>query len=521
MYPGVHAKTQPDKIAAILPSTGETLTFGALDARSNQLARVLRAAGLEAGDHVAVFMDNRLAFFETTWACLRAGLYITPINRYLSAPEAAHIVEDCDATALIAAASLEQAAELGERAPRCTLKLAVGGKIDGFNDYAAALSRHSTEKLPDESLGALMFYSSGTTGKPKGVLRARPAQDVTLGNPNLAQIGSSYGFSNSTIYLSPAPLYHAAVLGGANAALQYGGTIIVMEKFDAETALRHIETYKVTHSQWVPAMFVRMLKLASELRTKYDLSSQTCAIHAAAPCPVDVKQQMIGWFGPIVLEYYSSTEGAGFAMISSAEWMTHQGSVGKSRGRPFHVCDDDGRELPPGTPGNIYGEMQPGVQFEYHKDPKKTAAVRHPLHEDWVTTGDIGYLDDEGYLFLTDRQAFMIISGGVNIYPQQIEDVLALHPKLADAAVIGVPNQEMGEEVKAVVELAPGVEPSEELAEEIKDYIRARLGRLLVPRTVDFTAQLPRLPTGKLYKKALRDRYWQQGSATTSLAARS
>lgn len=520
MYPGVHTKTQPDKIAALLPATGETLTYRELDDRSNQLARVFRAAGLRPGRHVAVFMDNRLTYFEITWACLRAGLYITPVNRYLSPAEAAYIVDDCDASALIATSSLEQSAELGTLSPRCTLKLAVGGPIEGFSDYESALTGQPPAKIPDESLGALMFYSSGTTGKPKGILRARPTQDVTLGSPNLAFTGGTYGFSESTIYLSPAPLYHAAPLGSANAALQYGGTVIVMEKFDAETALQYIEKYKVTHSQWVPAMFVRLLKLDPAIRAKYDLSSQSCAIHAAAPCPVDVKREIIAWFGPIVLEYYSSTEGAGLAMITSEEWLKHEGSVGKARAKPFHICDDEGKELPAGTPGNIYGEMQAGVQFQYHKDPQKTASVRHPQHEDWVTTGDIGYLDAEGYLYLTDRQAFMIISGGVNIYPQQIEDVLALHPKLADAAVIGVPNQEMGEEVKAVVELAPGVEPSDALAEEIKDYIRARLGRLLVPRTVDFTDQLPRLPTGKLYKKALRDRYWRQGNATTLLAAR-
>jgi long-chain acyl-CoA synthetase len=520
MYPSIKVQTQPDKLAAILPSTGETLTYGQLNARSNQLAHALRAAGLKAGDHVAAFLDNRLAYLEITCACMRSGLYLTPVNRYLTAAEAAYIVDDCDATVLIASAALDQSAALGALSPRCQVKLSVGGHIEGFTDYDATLMPQPVEDLPDERLGALMLYSSGTTGKPKGILRALPSQDVSLGNPNLNFTGGMYGFSESTIYLSPAPLYHAAPLGSATAALQYGGTVVVMDKFDAETALQLIEQYKVTHCQWVPAMFVRLLKLAPEIRSKYDLSSQICAIHAAAPCPVEVKRQMIDWFGPVVLEYYSSTEGAGMASINSTDWLAHQGSVGRAYGKPFHICDDAGNELPRGTPGNIYGELPSGVQFEYHKAPEKTASVRHPLHQDWVTTGDIGYLDNDGYLYLTDRQAFMIISGGVNIYPQQIEDALALHPKIADVAVIGVPSEEMGEEVKAVVELAPGVAPSEELAEEIKEFVRARLGRQLVPRSVDFVDQLPRLPTGKLYKKELRARYWPADDGKTSLAAR-
>ena len=520
MYPSVKVRTDPDKLAAILPSTGETLTYGQLDARSNQLARVFRAAGLNAGDHVAAFLDNCLAYLEITCACMRSGLYLTPVNRYLAAPEAAYIVDDCDATVLIASAALDQSGELGRLSRRCRLKLAVGGTIDGFTDYDAALAAQPAADLPDERLGALMLYSSGTTGKPKGILRALPSQEVSKGNPNLNFTGGMYGFSDSTVYLSPAPLYHAAPLGSATAALQYGGTVVIMDKFDAETALQFIERYKVTHSQWVPAMFVRLLKLAPDVRSKYDLSSQLCAIHAAAPCPVEVKRQMIDWFGPILLEYYSSTEGAGMAVINSTDWLTHQGSVGRAYGKPFHICDDAGEELAAGTPGNIFGEMPLGVQFEYHKEPEKTAAVRHPLHSDWVTTGDIGYLDKDGFLYLTDRLAFMIISGGVNIYPQQIEDVLALHPKLADVAVIGVPSDEMGEEVKAVVELAPGVAPSAALAEEIKEFVREKLGRQLVPRSVDFIDQLPRLPTGKLYKKELRARYWPKGDDKTSLAAR-
>jgi long-chain acyl-CoA synthetase len=295
----------------------------------------------------------------------------------------------------------------------------------------------------------------------------------------------------------------------------------MMDRFEAAQALALIERYAVTHSQWVPTMFVRLLKLDEATRTGHDLSSLRSAIHAAAPCPVEVKRRMIEWWGPILEEYYGSTEGAGMTYITSGEWLAHPGSVGRSSGKPLHICDEEGRELAPGEAGLIYGEATSGQPFTYYKDETKTTGARHPLRPEWTTAGDIGYLDEDGYLFLTDRKAFMIISGGVNIYPQQIEDALALHPKLADVAVIGVPNPDLGEEVKAVVELAPGVEPSEALAQEILDFVRSKLGRQLTPRSVDFVDALPRLPTGKLYKKALRDRYWGDTGAVLPLAARS
>lgn len=520
MYPGIYARTQPDKLAVARPATGETRSYRELDARSNRLARLLEAHGLRPGDHVAMFLENHLACFDVIWACMRAGLYVTPINRYLPAAEAAYIVDDCDAKALVGSAALEPTAELGRLVTRCALKLAVGGSVEGFLDYEPALASQPAKALADEKLGALMLYSSGTTGRPKGILRALPDRAPALGHPAIQFMGDLFGFDASSIYLSPAPIYHGAPLGFANATIQAGGTVVMMDKFDAELALALIERYRVTHSQWVPSMFIRLLKLDQAVRSRFDLSSHRCAIHAAAPCPIEVKRRMIEWWGPILEEYYSSTENAGFAAISSAEWLAHPGSVGRSRGRPFHVCDEEGREQPPGTPGLIYGEVPNTARFSYHKDPGKTATSTHPENPDWATVGDIGFLDEEGYLYLTDRKAFMIISGGVNIYPQQIEDVLAMHPKIADVAVIGVPNAELGEEVKAVVEPAPGVEPSAELGQEIMDFVRARLGRQLTPRSVDFVAQLPRLPTGKLYKKALRDRYWGESSSGVALSSR-
>jgi fatty-acyl-CoA synthase len=519
MYPGVHAKTQPDQLAVIRPSTGESLTYAELDRRSNQLAQLIHARGLRRGDHLAMFLENHVSFFIVSWACLRAGLYLTAINRHLTAPEAAYIVDDCDAKVLIASAALEESAELGRLAHRCSVKLAIGGAVEGFVDFDAAIASQPTEPLAEESHGSFMLYSAGTTGRPKGIIR--PLQE---GHPSEAHQGMlvysrSYALDSSTVYLSPAPLYHGAPIGFTNAVLQSGGTVVIMDRFDAALALELIERHRITHSQWVPTMFVRMLKLPDAERTKWDLSSHRCAIHAAAPCPVEVKRQMIEWWGPIIEEYYGSSEGTGMAQISSREWLERPGSVGRAVYEPFHICNEDGDELPPGETGLIYGGVAANP-FAYYKAQDQTSGATHPHNPHWMSVGDVGYLDEEGYLFLTDRKAFMIISGGVNIYPQQIEDVLALHPKVADVAVIGVPNPDLGEEVKAVVEPASGVEPSEALAREIMDFVEAKLGRQLTPRSVDFTDALPRLPTGKLFKKALREKYWGASSGPLPLAAR-
>jgi fatty-acyl-CoA synthase len=514
MYPGAHAKSQPETIAAYRPSTGQSLSYRQLDDRSNQLAQLLYRAGLREGDHVALFSDNRLEFIEAVQACLRSGLYLTTINRHLTASEAAYIVADCEAKALIASGDLAETAELGRLSPDCRVRLAFGAAAPGFADYEASLAAQPAAPLAEERVGSLMLYSSGTTGRPKGILRPLPGRHPSEPiPPGVSGYVELYGMDKSTVLLSTAPLYHGAPLGFANAVIQAGGTLVMMDKFDAALSLELIERFGVTHSQWVPTMFVRLLRLPPAERSKRDLSSHRCAIHAAAPCPVEVKRQMIDWWGPIIEEFYSSTESIGRTTINSREWLAHPGSVGRPQGRAFHICDEEGVELPAGQPGLIYAEPNPDALFSYHKDEGKTAAAAHPRNPAWMTVGDIGYLDEEGYLYLTDRKAFMIISGGVNIYPQQIEAVLALHPKVGDAAVLGVPNADLGEEVKAVVEPAPGVQPSEALAKEIMDYVCAKLGRQLTPRSVDFTDALPRLQDGKLYKKILRDRYWGDAAA--------
>lgn len=512
MYPGTHAQTYPDKIALIRPSTGETMTYGELDERSNRLAQLFHARGLRRGDHVALCSENNLSFFVAVWACMRSGLYLTPINWHLSASEAAYIVDDCDARALVVSAAVPYAAELGRLCPRPELKLAFGGAVEGFQPLEDAVADQPARKLDQEWLGATMVYSSGTTGKPKGILRALRDISPDAGNPTLSQIISIFGFGPDMVYLSPAPLYHGAPMAFTLGTVQSGGTVVVLDKFDPEESLRLIEQYRVTHSQWVPTMFVRMLKLPDEVRARYDLSSQRHAVHAAAPCPVDVKRRMIEWWGPVIDEFYSSTEAVAFTTIGSIDWLAHPGSVGRSQGKPLHICDEAGGKLPADEAGLIYGEPS-DTAFVYHKAQDKTGASRHPTNPDWVTVGDIGYLDADGFLYLTDRKAFMIISGGVNIYPQQIEDVLALHPQVQDVAVIGVPNEELGEEVKAVVEPAPGVLPSDDLAREIKAFVEEKLGRQMMPRTVDFVEELPRLPTGKLYKKGLREKYWPAAPA--------
>jgi len=352
-----------------------------------------------------------------------------------------------------------------------------------------------------------MLYSSGTTGRPKGIKpRLLPIQIDEPGDPYIALLSQAFKISADDVYLSPAPIYHAAPLKWSAAVQALGGTVVVLERFDAEKALSAIEQYRVTVTQMVPTMFVRMLQLAADVRDKYDVSSLRLAVHAAAPCPPDVKDAIIAWWGPILVEYYGATEGHGVTLISTPEWKTKRGSVGKAALGVVHICDDDGNELPNGEVGTVYFERD-ATPFEYHNDPEKTAQSRHPEHDNWSTVGDIGYLDDDGYLFLTDRKAFMIISGGVNIYPQEIENVLTLHPKIFDVAVIGIPDAEMGERVKAVVQLREGVEPSDEVADEIVGYVRDRIAHYKAPRSVDFVDELPRLATGKLAKRILINRY--------------
>jgi len=511
MYLADHARLTPDKPAVIMAESGAVMTYAELNDRSNRLARYLYAQGLRRGDHIAIFMENNIRFVEVCWAALRSGLYFTTVNRYLPADEAAYVVQDCEARVLVSSlARAEVAGQLNDLIPSCPKRLMVDGVIDGWEPYEDAIAAFPAQPLAEEFLGESMLYSSGTTGRPKGILRPLTNLGMTEGGRLRLSRLDRYNGSPDMVYLSPAPLYHAAPNAFVLSTQFMGGTVVVMERFDALNALRLIEQYCVTHSQWVPTMFVRMLKLPEDERTAFDLSSHRVAIHAAAPCPVEVKRQMIEWWGPILYEYYAGTEGSGSTFIESEDWLAHPGSVGRAALGVLHVCDEEGRELPPGEAGTVYFEREE-IPFVYHNDPAKTRAAQHPDHPTWSALGDVGYLDADGYLYLTDRKAFMIISGGVNIYPQAIEDVLIAHPKVADVAVVGVPHAEMGEAVQAVIETAPGVAPSRALADELIAFARVRLAHYTVPRAIDFIDEMPRLPTGKLYKRGLRDEYWKDG----------
>ena len=509
MHPSVHAKTTPDKPAYIMAATGETVTYKELDERSNQIAHLFRDAGLKRGDAIAIFMDNNARFYEICWAAQRSGLYYTAVSSRLTAGEIAYIAADCGARMFFTSKALAPvAAELisGNHLPKAERKFIVGGALAGYESLEETQAKYPVTPIADQSAGVDMLYSSGTTGRPKGVRHALPETPIEEPGALVGLAMILYGMDSNSVYLSPAPLYHAAPLRWSMSAQKLGGTVVVMEHFDAEESLKLIEKYKVTHSQWVPTMFVRMLKMQEADRRKYDTSSLKVAIHAAAPCPIPVKEQMIAWWGPVLFEYYAGSEGNGFTALNSEEWLAHKGSVGKPLNAIAHICDDEGNELPMGEAGTIYFESD--AQFEYFNDPKKTAESRHPSHPTWSTLGDIGKVDAEGYLYLTDRKAFMIISGGVNIYPQEAENLLVMHPKVADVAVIGVPNEDFGEEVKAVVQPVDWADAGPAFEAELMEYCKSQLSAIKCPRSVDFEAELPRHPTGKLYKRLIRDRYW-------------
>ncbi|MET1037961.1 MAG: AMP-binding protein [Aeromicrobium sp.] len=510
MYPGTNARSTPDKPAVIRPATGEQLTYQQLADRSAQLAHHLHdVCGLRRGDHIAVISANELPMVEVYWAAIRSGLYVTAVNWHLTPAEAAYIVDDCEAKVLVASATVRDTVDTSAQAyPRVEHRLVFGGDLDGFDDYEQALAAQPTTAPDDQPRGQDMLYSSGTTGRPKGIKPAlRDGQVDEILDQYTESFAPLYGFDADTVYLCPAPLYHAAPLRYCGIVTTLGGTVVLMDRFDPEEALRLIEQYRVTHSQWVPTMFVRMLKLPEEIRARYDVSSLRVAIHAAAPCPPDVKRSMIEWWGPVVHEYYASTEGAGFTFIDSADALARPGSVGKGGilGIP-RILDADFEEVPTGAVGTIFWERDV-VPFEYHNDPEKTRAAQHPHRPEWTTAGDIGYVDEDGYLYLTDRADFMIISGGVNIYPQETENVLTMHPDVFDVAVIGVPHEEMGEEVRAVVQLADGVEPGPEVEQRLLDHVRSQVAAFKAPRSIDFVDELPRTPTGKLVKHKLRARY--------------
>ncbi len=509
MYPGDYVEPAPDKPAVIMAGSGAVTTFAELDAAANRLCRVLRAAGVQPGDHVALCMENHPRYLEVLWGCHYAGAIYTAASSRLTSAELAYIVEDCGATVFITSHYLaERAADIVAGTEHVATRLMLDGTVAGYDSYEQAVAAADPTPPPDRVAGTDMLYSSGTTGQPKGVeteFRTGPLETTATSVTMLVRV--LFGFGPDTVYLSPAPLYHAAPLRFTMSTIALGGTAIVMEHFDPEEYLALVERYHVTASQVVPTMFVRLLKLPAATRARYDVSSLRTVIHAAAPCPVPVKRDIIEWFGPVVHEYYAGTEGNGFVYCNSEQWLAHPGTVGRPINCELHVCGADLEELPAGERGTVY--FGGGAPFEYHNDPAKTQSSRHP--EGWSTLGDIGYVDDDGYLYLTDRQAYMIITGGVNVYPQEAENALITHPQVVDVAVFGVPNEDFGEEVKAVVQ--PVTMPATEadaaaLAAELIRYCRAQLADVKCPRSVEFRAELPRHPTGKLYKRLLRDEYW-------------
>ena len=500
MHPVHHAAASPDKPAIIMAGSGASMTYAELEARSNQVAQLLRANGLQRGDVIAVLMENCLDFLPICWGAQRSGLVFTCLSTRLGVEEARYIVGDSGAKIIFATAGLAPVAAALE-AP--VARYAIGGDISGYASFPDALAAQPSTRIGDESPGRDMLYSSGTTGRPKGVSGKLPQGEIDTPDALSMLVAMLYGLNAETIYLSPAPLYHAAPLRYCMAIHKAGGTVIVMEKFDPETYLRLIEHHRVSASQLVPTMFVKMLKLPADVRSRYDLSSLKTAIHAAAPCPVEVKRQMIDWWGPVVYEYYSATEGAGFTAISPQEWLAKPGSVGKSILGEIRVLDEDGNLMSASREGRIF--FHGGGDFQYHNDSEKTASVKT---EHGATFGDIGYVDEDGYLFLTDRAAYMLISGGVNVYPQETEDVLVMHPKVADVAVFGVPHDELGEAVKAVVQPRDWADAGPELEAELIAFARTRLSPIKCPKSVDFEETLPRHDTGKLYKRLLKDRYW-------------
>lgn len=507
MHPFHHARSHPDKPAYTMAGSGEVVTFAQLDKRSNQTAHALRAAGCKAGDTIAIFAENSPRYFEVCWAAQRAGLYFVCISSRLTAPEVEYILRDSGSRLLVTGASKVDVAREATDLAGIKDRWSVDAEVDGFTPLETWRERFPETPIPDEMAGTDMLYSSGTTGRPKG-LRPPLERGIPIDADNvLIQIARGLsGADETAIYLSPAPLYHAAPLRWCMAMTKIGASLVIMENFDAEGFLANVEKFRITHTQTVPTMFVRMLKLSEDVRERYNVSSLKFCIHAAAPCPIPIKEQMIRWWGPVIEEYYAGSEGNGMTWAKADEWMTHKGTVGRAIWGEVHICDEDGKELPIGEEGQIYfGGTPPPI---YHNDAEKTAKARHPHHEDWSSLGDVGKLDEDGYLYLTDRKAFMIISGGVNIYPQETENILITHPKVADCAVIGVPDADFGEAVKAVVQPMEGIAPSDELAEELMAFCVDNLSKLKCPKSIDFDLELPRHPTGKLYKRLIRDRYW-------------
>ncbi len=510
-FPRKYAEELPDKAAYIMAETGETLTYRQLEERANRLAHLFREIKVQPKDHLVLLLENNIEFFVVTWAAQRSGLYYSAINTHLSINEIEYIVNNSDSKVFITSWAMRGiASEMVGLIPKVHTRIMMNGTIPGFDSFEEIVKRHPTTPIRDESEGADMLYSSGTTGQPKGVLPA--AICTPIGEESvMVQVNKGlYNFNPETVYLSPAPCYHAAPLRFCMMIARFGGTVVIMQKFDAADFLALIEKYRVNYTQVVPTMFIRLMKLPEDDRNRFDVSSLKMVIHAAAPCPIPVKEKMIEWLGPILFEYYSGTEASGFMFILSEEWLLHKGSVGRALFNKVHILDHDDAELPTGTSGAVYFEG--GLEFSYYKEPDKTKASRN--RQGWTTMGDIGFLDEDQYLYLVDRQSDVIISGGINIYPREAENVLVMHPKAGDVAVFGIPNDEYGEEVKAVVEPVDMADATPEFEQELIVFCSEKLAKNKCPRSIDFVERLPRHPTGKLLKRLLKDPYWQNKTVT-------
>lgn len=496
------ARRQPGKVAAHFPEDGSALTFAALDRRADQAARWLIGLGLQPGDGLCLLLENGPALLELAYAARRAGLYYTPLSTHLRVPEIAYALADSGAKLLVTSPAMADlaAAVLASGVADVVPRFATGAGLPGYQSYEAALGAYpDAAPLPPRPLGRDMLYSSGTTGLPKGVRRDLVPHERRAAPDWSPAWQAFYGFDEATVYLSPGPLYHAAPHRFVLRMIDLGASVVVMRRFDAEAALAAIARFRVTHSQWVPTMFVRLLALPEDARNRYDLSSHRVAIHAAAPCPRAVKEAMIAWWGPILYEYYAGSEGIGSTVIDSADWLAHPGSVGRPMECRVHVLDERGEALPPGEVGAVW--FSGGTRFRYHNAPDKTEAAFDA--EGRSTYGDLGWLDAEGFLYLSDRRADLILSGGVNVYPWEVEQVLAQHPAVAEVGVIGVPDPEFGESVRAVVCARGGEAPG--LAEELIAFCRARLASPKCPRTVAFVEALPRSEAGKLLRRVLKE----------------
>jgi long-chain acyl-CoA synthetase len=510
-HPSHFAVSNPAKPAYIMAGTAETVSYATLEADSNRFAHLFRALGAGPGGHIAFVLENRRGFFEICWGAQRAGLRYTPISPRLQPSEIAHIVRDSGAGILIVSSQLgDRAAALARLLPPSIRRLSIGGALPDYEVCEALLAGLPESPVADQQAGTAMIYSSGTTGQPKGVKRAIGGGAYDAPEPGFLLFKDLYKFGEDTVYLSPAPLYHAAPLIYTMGTMRCGGTVVVMEHFEVQAALALIERYRTTHSQWVPTMFVRMLKLDPARRAAYDLSSHRVAIHASAPCPVAVKHEMMKWWGPILYEFYAGTEGNGICSIGPQEWLEHPGSVGRAMIGELRIVRDDGQLAKPGETGTVY--FANGVPFVYHNDPERTREAHNEAG--WSTLGDVGHLDEAGYLYLTDRKSDLIIAGGVNVYPQEAENVLVGHPSVADAAVFGIPHEELGEQVKAVVQPVDMSLAGPALERELIAFCRAAIAHYKCPRSVDFSAQLPRDPTGKLHRRVLREQYAKATAAS-------